>query len=313
MAELVTVDGPFVSVVVPVWNGERTIGDCLASVLRAEYPAERREVIVVDNASRDRTAEIVARYPVRCVDEPERGPSAARNRGIAVSRGKVVAFIDADCIVTKRWLAELVAGFADEETFAVAGEIVAYPPVTPAERYHAMRKSRWQASALSSTRPFAITANVAFRRETFDRIGLFDPRLRTAQDKDFGWRFFEAGLKLLYNERAVVFHRHRPTGWGLFKQHVLWGYGAALLHQKHSLPWSLGKELRKYGELVVALGTGGRAAIRYARYGGDQMKLYYPLYELVRRAGLRVGALYGMVHRLPRATESRSVIRTGPP
>ena len=300
-------EAPFVSVVVPVWNGERTIGDCLASILRAEYPEERREVIVVDNASTDRTVEIIAQHPVRCVYEPERGPSAARNRGIAVSGGEIVAFIDADCIATTRWLQELAGGFADGETSAVAGEMVAYPPSTPAERYHAMYKSRWQASALSLSRPFAVTANVAFRRETFEKIGLFDARLRTAEDKDFGWRFFDAGLKLVYNERALVFHRHRPTGWGLFRQHVMWGYGAALLHQKYGLPWSVGKELRKYGELFGALVTVGRAAAHYRRSDVDRMEFLYPWYEVVRRTGLRVGALYGMVHRLP-APEDRSVI-----
>lgn len=290
---------PSISVVVPVWNGERTIGDCLASILRTDYPADRREVIVVDNASTDRTAEIIDRFPVERENEPRRGPSAARNHGIKASRGEIVAFIDADCIATTRWLGELAAGFADEETFAVAGEIVAFPPTTPAERYHAMRKSKWQESALSLSRPFPITANVAFRRETFDAIGLFDTRLRTAQDKDFGWRFFDAGLKLVYSERALVLHRHRPTARGLFMQHVMWGHGAALLHQKHGLPWSVGKEMRKYGELIVALGTVARAALRYGLQGGNQMDMYYPWFEVVRRAGLRVGALYGLVNRLP--------------
>lgn len=306
-------DVPFISVVVPVWNAERTIGDCLASILRTDYPADRQEVVVVDNGSTDRTADIIGRHPVRCVYEERRGPSATRNRGIAVSRGEIVAFIDADCIATTHWLRELAGGFADGETCAVAGEIVAYPPSTPAERYHAMYKSRWQASALSLSRPFAVTANVAFRRETFDRIGLFDPRLRTAEDKDFGWRFFDAGMKLVYSERALVFHRHRPTGWALFKQHVMWGYGAALVHQKHGLPWSVGEELRKYGELLGAVTTLTGAAVRYRRREGDQMDLYYPWYEVVRRAGLRVGALYGMVHRLPSALEADPVIASRPP
>jgi glycosyltransferase involved in cell wall biosynthesis len=313
VAELVTVKPPFISVVVPAWNRERTIGDCLSSILRTDYPSDRREVMVVDNASTDRTAEIIAGYPVRCLYEPYRGASAARNRGIEASRGDIVAFIDSDCISTKRWLTDLAAGFVDVETFAAAGEIVAYPPATPAERFHAMRKSRWQASALSLSRPFPVAANVAFRRETFERIGLFDTRFRGMEDMDFGWRFFGAGLKLVYKERALVFHRHRATGWGLFKQHVSWGYGGALLHQKYSLPWSIGKELRKYGELLVAVGTGARAAVRHSRRGGDQMEFYYPWYDVVRKIGLRVGALYAMVHGLPPATEARWMIQGDTP
>jgi glycosyltransferase involved in cell wall biosynthesis len=295
---------PFVSVVVPVRNGERTIGDNLASIIRADYPSDRREVLVVDNASTDQTGAIVSRYPVRYLYEPRRGPSAARNRGIEESRGELVAFIDADCIATTLWLRELAAGFADHDVFAVAGEILCYPPATPAQRYHALRKERWQAYALALERPFPVTANVAFRTETFDRIGRFDQRLRAGEDKDFGWRFFDAGLKLAYGDRALVFHRHRRTGWGLFTQNVVWGYGAAQLHCKYGLPWSVGQELRKYGELLDAVGILGRAAFRHWQGGGDDMKLYYPYFEVIRRLGLRVGALYGLLHQLPSVRDS---------
>ena len=296
---------PFVSVVVPVRNGERTIGDNLASIIRSDYPQDRHEVLVVDNASTDRTAEIIGRYPVRYVREERRGPSAARNRGIEESRGEVVAFIDADCIATTRWLRELVAGFSQNDVLAVAGEIIAYPPATPAERYHAMRKERWQAYALALERPFPVTANVAFRGETFDRIGRFDQRLRAGEDKDFGWRFFDAGLKLSYRDRALVFHRHRSTSWDLFTQSVTWGYGAAQLHRKYGLPWSAAQELHKYGELLAAFGILGRAALRHRQGREDEMELYYPYFEVVRRFGLRVGALYGLLREPSSAAESR--------
>jgi cellulose synthase/poly-beta-1,6-N-acetylglucosamine synthase-like glycosyltransferase len=296
---------PFVTVVVPVRNGERTIGDNLASVIRSDYPRDRYEVLVVDNASTDRTAAIVRRYPVRYVREARRGPSAARNRGIEESRGEVVAFIDADCIATTRWLRELVSGFSEHDVLAVAGEILAYPPATRAERYDAMRKERWQAYALARDRPFPVTANVAFRSETFDRIGRFDQRLRAGEDQDFGWRFFDAGLKLVYHDRALVFHRHRSTSWDLFTQNVTWGYGAAQLHRKHGLPWSLRQELHKYGELFAAFGSLGRSALRHGQRREDDMELYYPYFEVVRRLGLRVGALYGLLRELPSAADGR--------
>jgi glycosyltransferase involved in cell wall biosynthesis len=292
---------PFVSVVIPTRNAERTVGECLDSLIRLDYDPERREILVVDNGSTDRTAEIVRSYPVRRLVEPRRGASAARNRGIGAARGEVIAFTDADCIVTKRWLSALVRAFDRPEVWGAAGEIVAYPPRTPAERFLARYKGRWQEPALEATRPFAVTSNVAFRRETFDRVGLFDTRLIKAQDKDFGWRFFAAGdLRIAYSPDALVLHRHRDTAWKLFTQHAGWGYGAALLHRKHGLPWSLRLELEKQRELVGAARALAAAAARHGigRSSGD---LHDPAFELVRRLGLRAGALYGLAtarHRL---------------
>ncbi|MGH2992330.1 MAG: glycosyltransferase [Solirubrobacterales bacterium] len=286
---------PFVSVVVPARNAERTVGECLESLMRVDYHPERREILVVENGSTDRTGEIIRRYPVRCLFEPRRGVSAARNRGVEAARGEIVAFTDADCVVTRRWLRELVRGFEAPDVWAVAGEIVAYPPRTPAERYLARRKARWQESAVGSGRPFAVTSNVAFRRQTFERLGMFDTRLIKAQDKDFGWRFYADGdLRLAYSPEALVLHRHRPTAWKLFTQHVGWGYGAALLHRKHGLPWSLRLELRKQGELLGAVGALAAAGVRYGVGGGDGTVLRDQGFELVRRLGLRAGALYGL-------------------
>ncbi len=288
-------ESPFVSVVVPARNAEATIGECLDSLTRLDYDGDRREIVVVDNDSTDRTAEIARGYPVRCLFESERGVSAARNRGIEAARGEIVAFTDADCVVTKRWLRALVREFDSPDVWGAAGEIVAYPPRTPAERYLARYKGRWQEPALEARRPFAVTSNAAFRRETFDRLGLFDTRLVKAQDKDFGWRFFAAGdLRLAYSCDALVMHHHRATAWKLFTQHAGWGYGAALLHRKHGLPWGVRQELQKQGEVVGAAAALAAAAARQATGRGDGADLHDPAFELLRRLGLRAGALYGL-------------------
>jgi glycosyltransferase involved in cell wall biosynthesis len=289
---------PFVSVVVPARNCERTIGDCLASILRGDYPDDRREVLVVDNASTDGTADVIDGYPVRRLQELRRGPAAARNRGVAESRGEIVAFLDADCVATTRWLRELVRTLHDDDAAGVAGEIVSFPPKSGAERYQASRTAFLQKSAINRSRPFATTGNVAFRREVFDTIGLFDPWLIRAQDQDFSWRFFAAGLRLAYSERALVLTHHRPTGWGLFKQHVGWGYGAALLHRKYGLPWSLGRELSKQGELLLAVWGLAGAAGRHVVKGGDSLDVSYRYYEVLRRSALRIGGLYGVLEGL---------------
>jgi glycosyltransferase involved in cell wall biosynthesis len=85
---------PFVAVVVPARNAERTLAGCLGSLLRADYPAARREILVVDNGSTDDdSARIVLKFPVSHLIEPRHGPSHARNRGILASRGEIVAFL----------------------------------------------------------------------------------------------------------------------------------------------------------------------------------------------------------------------------
>src|SRR6266480_6290411 len=121
---------PSVSVIVPVRNGESTIADCLDAILATDYPADRREILVVDNGSSDGTSALIQSRPVRYLREHRRGVSNARNRGIAESNGEILAFVDADCLVEPQWLAELVRPFDDPEIGSVAGHLQHAPPTT---------------------------------------------------------------------------------------------------------------------------------------------------------------------------------------
>jgi GT2 family glycosyltransferase len=226
---------PLASVVVPVRNGADTIADCLKALLDQTYPSDRVEIIAVDNASTDRTPQLIRRLPVRYVYEPRIGRSHARNRGIVASRGEVLAFTDDDCIADSGWLMALIAGFDSDEVSGVAGEIDPFAPQTAAERYAQAYYPSHQSVVLALDEPFAITANVAFRRDVFARIGGFDPAFVTAEDVDFGWRFFAAGLKMAYAPAATVAHRTRPNAWQLFRQQAGYGYGRAILRERYGL------------------------------------------------------------------------------
>ena len=227
-------DPPFISVVVPVRNGAAMIGDCIASILACDYPADRHEVLVVDNASTDATAEVVSRHPVRLLSEPRRGVSFARNRGIDEGRGEVFALIDGDCLADPAWLRELARPFADPAVGCVAGELRHLPSATLAERQAVRMLGEWQRYAVNSNPPYAITANAAYRREVFEQIGPFDTRMPRAQDVELGLRFSERSpLTLAYAEHAVVRHRHRSTVRGFFRQQLGWSYGAGLVAAKY--------------------------------------------------------------------------------
>lgn len=277
---------PAVSVVVPVLNGEETIRDCLVALLRMDYPANRREIVVVDNGSTDRTGEIVRAFPVRYLAEPVRGLSHARNRGVEATSADVVAFTDCDCFASTRWLSDLVEGLGEDGAAAATGEVVAYPPATPAERYMAIRKPLYSQWTTDGARPWFQLGNAALRREVFDRVGLFDPRFSWAcENIDFSWRFFRAGFELRRCARAIVFHRHRMTGKSLLRQYYGYGHDQAVLRRKYDgeLEWGWRRELDAWRDL-------GSSVWEAARPSGDRT---YARYDILLKLGQRAGFLKG--------------------
>src|SRR4051794_38546662 len=133
--------GTAVTVIVPFLNAERTIGALLRG-LESLRPAElgAAEFVFVDNGSTDAGAALVEAAQIaqsRLVVEPTPGVSAARNRGLAVARGDVIALIDSDCVPSRHWLRELVAPFGDPAVHLVAGGLASFPPKTPAQRFAA--------------------------------------------------------------------------------------------------------------------------------------------------------------------------------
>ena len=288
------------TVVVPVRNGEEMIEDCIESLLALDYPSDDREILVVDNGSTDRTAEIIRSHPVRYVHEPRTGVSNARNRGIAEGNGEVFAFIDGDCIADPSWLTELTRPFADPEVGCVAGELQHLPGDTLAERQSTRILGAWQRYAVNSNPPYAITANAAYRASVFEEIGPFDPRMPRAQDVELGLRFSERStLNLDYSERAIVHHRHRSTQRAFFRQQLGWAYGAGLVASKyHALDGrpsppprlkDVGYALRGIW-LILGLRLRPRPAIEYRREFLEDA-----WFGLMRQVGWYLGARAGML------------------
>ena len=120
------------------------LADCLAAIGRLDYPGDRLEVIVVDDASLDRgaVAAVAARYGARLLTNEENlGPAASRNRAAREARGEILAFIDSDCVAGEAWLRELVGYFAWEQVGAVGGRTVGYFTESPLDRYEEVASS----------------------------------------------------------------------------------------------------------------------------------------------------------------------------
>ncbi len=281
--------------IVPVRDGEPTIADCLDAILATDYPPEHREILVVDNGSSDGTADLIRTRPVRYLNEPRRGVSNARNRGIAESTGEILAFLDADCLVEPRWLTELVRPFEDPEVGSVAGDLQHAPPTTAAERQAARLLGDWQRFAFSSNPAYPITANAAYRRDVLERIGPFDPHMTRAQDVELGLRFQErSGRRLAYAEKATARHRNRSTQLGFFRQQLGWAYGAGLVGAKFE---AMGGDpvrpprIREIGRTARGLGIVLRARIRGQ---GRRQWIEDAWYDLLRQVAWWVGARAGL-------------------
>lgn len=290
---------PSVSVIVSALNNEELMKNCLVSLLQTVYPQERREFIIVDNGSTDRTVEVIRSFPVQYLYEKRRGVSYARNRGIEASIGEIVAFTDPDCVVSTVWLNELVNAFDEQDVGGVAGAIIPYPGQTSAERYAARVRSHTQERPMSHPlRPFAMTPNIAFRREVFQQIGYFDTRFPGGgwEDADLCWRFFrETNLKLKYAPRAVVFHRYRTTAKDFFFQHVRYGHGLAILYAKYheELSWDWLESLRAYRDLASVAWTLAKVGFQrmIRRCKAEDFSTAY--FDFLRQLGQRIGFLHG--------------------
>jgi len=236
-----------VSVVVPVFNGEGTIGDLLNALAHQAGAPEDTEVIVVDNGSTDRTRDIVQSAGVTLLEETKRGPSPARNRGTQAARGEVIVYTDADCIPTRRWLAALTRPFADPAVVMTAGRTLSYQPRTGAQRYAAASALKTaEASIRRAEFPFAASENVAIRRRHVLEVGGWAEDMPTTQDVDLCFRLQQRfGFQIVYVADAVAFHRDRETDEELRRQARGYGRGLARLYRRYPehLKWGLRQRL----------------------------------------------------------------------
>jgi GT2 family glycosyltransferase/DNA-binding beta-propeller fold protein YncE len=253
---------PKVSVVVCAYDAAGTIEECLTSLAALTYPDV--EIIVVNDGSRDATSAIArAQAGVRVIDVPRGGLSVARNVGLAAASGEIVAYTDADVRVDPDWLNYLVHTLLTVDVVGVGG-----PNVVPED-------DGWMAQCIARA-PGGPThvllddrvaehvpgCNMAFRRDALLSIGGFNPVfVRAGDDVDVCWRLQARGHRLGFAPAALVWHRHRTTMEGFWRQQVGYGEAEAWLHVQHPEKCSGGRTLwrgRIYSPFPETLGVRGR-------------------------------------------------------
>jgi len=182
-----------ISCIVPVFNGEAFIGEALESVFaQTLLPAE---VIVVDDGSSDRTADVVRRFGkrVRYLRQQNAGPAAARNRGIEAASGELIAFLDADDLWLEEKLARQAQRFARRPELEISLTHVRNFWVAELRA----EEERMQDHPLAtSALPGYVTQAMMARRRVFETVGPFDEKLRVGEDTDWFLRASDCGAVL---------------------------------------------------------------------------------------------------------------------
>jgi glycosyltransferase involved in cell wall biosynthesis len=215
---------PFVSVIIPVFNDAERLKHCLNALDQQTYARDRYEVIVVDNASDDDIQGVVSlSQQAIATYEGKPGSYVARNRGIAVAKGEVIAFTDADCIPASNWIEMGVRRLLNTPNCGlVAGRITFFyrDPARPTavELYDNIKLALDQRVFVEESH-YGATANLFTFKQVIDTVGTFNETLKSSGDRDWGQRVFAAGYQQVYAEEVCIIHPARYS-WGDLRKKV---------------------------------------------------------------------------------------------
>jgi rhamnosyltransferase len=196
---------PLASIIVRTCDEERWIDKCLEAIASQDYL--RHEVIIVDNDSKDATLRKVERFNVKVLSISEFRPGDALNKGIRASKGDVIVCLSAHCIPSSRkWLSNLVAPLNDLRVAGVYGRQEPLPFSDPYDKRDLL--TVFGLDPKTQVRdPFFHNANSALRRSTWERFP-FDEDVKNLEDRVWGQVVIDAGMTILYEPAASVYHWH---------------------------------------------------------------------------------------------------------
>lgn len=232
---------PFVSVIIPVYNDSRRLVVCLEALENQTYPRNLYEVIVVDNGSLEKNSDIFTKFS-KIIFSKEDFPTAAaaRNKGILLAKGQVIAFTDSDCMPASNWIERGVNYLAQVDNCGlVAGKVEVffknYLKPTMVELYEYIYA--FPQEKLIDKCHFSMTANLFIYKEVINKVGLFDRDISAGEDRELTKRIFGRNYKQVYAVDVCVAHSARCNIKQLVRKKISMGKGLYELYckQKYSL------------------------------------------------------------------------------
>jgi glycosyltransferase involved in cell wall biosynthesis len=263
---------PFVTIIMPIRNEADCIARSLGAVLNQDYPPEQIEVLIADGMSSDATRAEIARAMaaqphmlVKVLDNPGRIVPTGMNIALAQSRGEIVIRVDGHTLIAPDYVTACVEALSHTGADNVGGRmtavgqtglsrVIALATSSPfgvgGARFHYSDREEWVDTVYMG----------AWRRDVFQRIGLFDEELVRNQDDEFNYRLLANGGKILLSDKIKSSYYNRSNLRALWRQYLQYGYWKVRVMQKH--PRQM--RMRQFAPPVfVATAVGGAVLAPY--------------------------------------------------
>jgi GT2 family glycosyltransferase len=212
-----------VSAYIPAYNASEYLARCIEGLLSQTQPLD--EIFVVDDGSRDNTAEIASRYPqVTLIRQPvNKGLGAARNAAMQAARNEFVASVDSDVVAGPTWIANLLPHLSDPKVAGVGGMLVEGVQTTLADRWRRARMSQdWGEQYIRNPR-FLFGCNNVFRKSVVQQLGGYNEIHRAnGEDTDLSVRLRAQGWDLVYEPAARATHLRYDTTKSVLDMYWRW-------------------------------------------------------------------------------------------
>jgi glycosyltransferase involved in cell wall biosynthesis len=212
-----------VSIIIPTKNEENRLPQCLISINQLEYDKHLLEIIVVDNGSKDNTVQVAREYGCTVINKPMATVAGLRNAGAKHAKGKFLAFLDADMIVSPQWLMNAIFHLEDTKIACITG-------LLDIPTQHAWLEEVWTLNRKTENKVYQVrwapSGNMIVRSEAFRQVNGFSDHLVSGEDVDFCEKLRNLGYAILYDRDVRVVHTGEyKTVLEFFKKERWRGYG----------------------------------------------------------------------------------------
>lgn len=214
---------PFVSVIIPVYHDTERLKICLRALSKQSYSGHDFEIIIINNdveCDLEGLAELQLFTSAYVETESKPSQFSARNKGVTLAKGEILAFLDSDCVPEMQWLEKGVKTLLSNDHCGIVGGAIKFmfQKHTPnsVELYDSLfflQQKRYVEEI-----KFAVTANLFTFKAVFDKVGLFNEALKSGGDGEWGRRVFSAGYALVFAPEAIVGHPARHSLFDLLKK-----------------------------------------------------------------------------------------------